>query len=253
MKKIPYGISNYEIIRNENYYFVDKTKFIPKLENLGSRYIFFLRPRRFGKSLFLSILENYYDILKKDKFDILFKDTYIGKNPTPLKNSYPVLKFNFSGIPVGGKLEEIEKSFNLYIKTSIESFFIRYKKVYPELLDIEKSVFQSDKAGDILNVFIQKLGNIGISYYLLIDEYDNFANNILIGYGKGTYREITHGIGFMRNFFAVIKNGTENRSIDKLFVTGVSPLLLSDVTSGMNIGDNISLFPDFEDMAGFTT
>ena len=123
MKKIPYGVGNYKKLKTQNYYFIDKTKFIEKIEDLGSQYLFFLRPRKFGKSLFLSMLEYYYDILAKDEFETLFSDTYIGKNPTPLKNSYPILKFDFSGIPVYGTMEEIRKSFDTSVRTDIEVFF----------------------------------------------------------------------------------------------------------------------------------
>ncbi len=252
MKKIPYGIANYEKIKKQNYYFVDKTQFIEKIESLGSQYLFFLRPRRFGKSLFISILEHYYDILRKDQFEELFGDTYIGKNPTELRNSLPVLKFNFSGIPTHGTVEEVEESFNKTIKLQVENFFIRYAAIYPGLEAIKDEVLSNERAGDILNSVIFKLAELNISYYLLIDEYDNFANNILIEHGKWTYRQVTHAGGFLRSFFAVIKNGTENRSIERLFVTGVSPLVLSDVTSGMNIGDNISTLEMFNKMVGLT-
>ncbi len=252
MKKIPYGIANYEKLKKQDYYFIDKTHFIEKLESLGSQYLFFLRPRRFGKSLFVSILEHYYDVARKGSFDELFKDTYIGKNPTPLRNSFPVLKLNFSGIPVDGSIQEVENSFNFAVKLDIEGFFNKYVNYFPQLKDVRKKVLSMDKAADVLNGLIKSLADLGISYYLLIDEYDNFANNILIEHGRGRYRQITHAGGFLRSFFAVVKNGTENRSIERLFVTGVSPLVLSDVTSGMNIGDNISTYPIFEDMVGFT-
>ena len=253
MKKIPYGIGNYKLLKKDNYYFIDKTKFIKKIENLGSRYLFFLRPRKFGKSLFLSMLEYYYDILAKDEFEKLFSDTYIGKNPTPLKNSYPILKFDFSGIPVYGAIENIRKSFDTSVRTDIEVFFDKYKGLYPDLEKIKKDVLKGENATDMLNIFIKKLTNSGISYYLLIDEYDNFANNIIAEQDRRTYKDITHGGGFLRSFFAVIKNGTQNLSIDRLFVVGVSPLVLSDVTSGMNIGDNISTMELFHDMVGITT
>ncbi len=250
MKKIPYGIANYEKIKTQNYYFVDKTQFIEKLESLGSQYLFFLRPRRFGKSLFISILEHYYDILRKDQFKELFGDTYIGENPTELRNSFLILKLNFSGIPVGKSLDEIEKLFNLSIKDQINYFLKKYEGLHPGFREIAVRLSDRDNASSLLGGLIWELAQAGISYYLLIDEYDNFANNILIEHGRGTYKQITHAGGFLRSFFAVIKNGTENRSIEKLFVTGVSPFVLSDVTSGMNIGRNISLLPEFCTMIG---
>ncbi len=252
MKKIPYGIANYEKIKTEGYYFVDKTHFIEKIESLGSPYLFFLRPRRFGKSLFLSILEHYYDILKKEEFETLFGDTYIGKHSTDLRNSFPILKFNFSTIAVGEGLEVAKKHFDLHVKNSIKSFFRKYGKIYPQIKKSEKEILSIGEAPAIMESFIATMYDAGIKYYLLIDEYDNFANNILIEHGKKIYKDTTHGRGFLRGFFAIIKAGTENRTIERLFITGVSPLVLSDVTSGMNIGDNISIYPSFEDMVGFT-
>ncbi len=154
MKKIPYGIANYEKIKTQNYYFIDKTQFIEKIESLGSKYLFFLRPRRFGKSLFISILEHYYDILRKDQFEELFGDTYIGKNPTELRNSFPVLKLNFSGIPVSGDSKEIEESFNKTIKLQISSFLKRYITIYPELEEVEEIILPNNLAGDIMNALI---------------------------------------------------------------------------------------------------
>jgi hypothetical protein len=198
------------------------------------------------------MLEHYYDINRKDEFDILFKDTYIGKHPTNLKNSIPVLKFNFSGIPTSGSLEEIEHSFDINIKGIIEYFLNRYKTQFNISDSVCNYILIENKASDILNRFIQKMLEFNIAYYLFIDEYDNFANNILIEHGKDTYKSITHAGGFLRSFFAVIKNGTESRVIERLFVTGVSPLVLSDVTSGFNIGDNISTDTLFNSMIGFS-
>ena len=147
IKKIPYGIANYEVIKTQNYYFIDKTQFIEKIESLGSKYLFFLRPRRFGKSLFISILEHYYDIRRKEQFEELFGNTYIGQNPTELRNSFPILKFNFSGIPVDGTLEEIEKSFNFSIKLDIESFFNKYTEYFPQLEKVKEKFSQWKRQG----------------------------------------------------------------------------------------------------------
>jgi ribosomal protein S8 len=198
------------------------------------------------------MLEHYYDINRKDEFDILFKDTYIGKHPTNLKNSIPVLKFNFSGIPTSDSLEEIEHSFDLKILWTIESFLMSYSKLIPNIDDIKSELAKSNSAGDLMNALVELLARNNVKYYLFIDEYDNFANNILIEHGKDTYKSITHAGGFLRSFFAVIKNGTESRVIERLFVTGVSPLVLSDVTSGFNIGDNISTDTLFNSMIGFS-
>ena len=252
MKKIPYGIGNFGKLIEENFYYVDKTPYIEKLEFLGSQYLFFLRPRRFGKSLFLSMLEHYYDIKKKDDFDKLFGNTYIGKHPTKLKNSFPVLKFNFSGIKISGSIKEIEESFSNKIFLQLESFLIKYSDMINNVNEILNELRKINYIGDVFNSFVELLSRGNFKYYLLIDEYDNFANNILIEHGKDTYKNITHAGGFLRSFFAVIKNGTESRVIERLFVTGVSPLVLSDVTSGFNIGDNLSTDVMFNTMIGFT-
>ncbi len=245
MKQIPYGNSNFESVMTENYYFIDKTSYIEELEKLGSKYLFFLRPRRFGKSLFLSMLEHYYDINRKEQFNILFKDTYIGKNPTLLKNSYPILKFNFSMIGVSGTINDIEKRFVNYIYGRVESFFRNYETFFKAKL---YSKDQYGDSGDILSHIFEIIA--GKPFYLMIDEYDNFANNVLIEHGQESYISVTHSGGFLRSFFAVIKGGTDTKTIDKIFVTGVSPLVLADVTSGFNIGDNISLQEEFAEMVG---
>ena len=252
-KKIPYGIASYEKIKENNaFYFVDKTKYIETIEDLGSQFHFFLRPRRFGKSLFLSILEHYYDLNKKDQFEELFGDTYIGKNPTPLKNSFPILKLNFSGLATDKGIEQTEQSFNLAIYEGIEDFLSKYDYLSEKLKNVSSSILQIDNATDMLRHCMHHLNILNIKYILLIDEYDNFANNVLIHHGKERYKEITHKSGFLRSFFAAIKNATETRTIERMFVTGVSPLVLSDVTSGMNIGDNISNQSLFNAMVGFT-
>jgi len=252
MKKIPYGLANFEAIKEEkNYYYVDKTKYIEILESLGGKFLFLLRPRRFGKSLFLSMLEHYYDPRRKAQFEELFGDTYIGKNPTKLRNTLPIFKLNFSGLPTDKDSKEIEKGFNLRIRRNIHTFYVFYPETGGEK-QFEKDYNNITNATSLLAEFIDIMKERNIKYYLLIDEYDNFANNILIHHGKEKYKRITHQSGFLRSFFAAIKNGTENRTIDRMFATGVSPLVLSDVTSGMNIGDNISNKIIFNSMIGFT-
>lgn len=253
MKKIPYGLANFEAIKEDgSYYYVDKTHYIEKLERLGSKFIFFLRPRRFGKTLFLSMLEHYYDLNRKEQFEMLFGDTYIGKNSTPLRNSLPILRFNFSGIPTHLGIEQLEHSFDIVILGYIEVFFTRYEKHFNIPQDVKKAVLAEKSAGDMLNRFIIKMYETGVKYYLLIDEYDNFANNILMYYGKERYMRVTHHSGFLRSFFAALKSATETRSIERMFVTGVSPLVLSDVTSGFNMGDNISNTIMFNNALGFS-
>ena len=252
MKKIPYGISSFDKIKSENYYFVDKTKHIELIENMGSPYLFFLRPRRFGKSLFISMLEHYYDINGADQFDRLFADTYIGQNPTPLRNSYPVLRFNFSMVKTQGTIEQLKQGFCLNVWVALDSFISKYKTKYGLDDEISKKIESQVDPGDMLLVFHSEMKRKHVSFYMIIDEYDNFANNVLMEHNAETYRRITHSGGFLRNFFTLIKGMTDSREIDRLFISGVSPLVMADVTSGFNIGDNISLWPDFGAMVGFT-
>lgn len=253
MKKIPYGIANFETIRKGGvYYYVDKTRFIAQLESLGSKFHFLLRPRRFGKSLFISMLEHYYDPVRADQFEELFGDTYIGSHPTALRNNLPVLKLNFSGIPTHTSEEKIEHSFTLVLRAQIGSFFSRYQALISIPQEAREHIITQTTAGDMLNLFSIEMASRGVSFFLLIDEYDNFANNVLVHHGTVRYEAITHRGGFLRSFFAAIKNATETGAVARLFVTGVSPLVLSDVTSGMNIGDNLSFMNDFDSIAGFT-
>lgn len=252
MKKIPYGTANFDKLISNNHYFVDKTRYIQILENIDTYHHFFLRPRRFGKSLFISMLEHYYDINSKDRFDELFGDTYIGQNPTPLANTFPVLKMNFSGIITNKSIEVVENSFNLKIHDNIKSFYKKYAAVVGFADNFNEEFSGLNHAGDLFNHFVEIMHDEGVNYLLLIDEYDNFANNILTSQGKDNYEVITHGSGFLKGFFASIKNATETRTVERMFATGVSPLVLSDVTSGMNMGDNISNKNIFNSMVGFT-
>ncbi len=251
MKKIPYGISSFEKIQTENYYYIDKTKFIEIIENYGSVYHFFLRPRRFGKSLFVSMLHYYYDIKAKDQFNALFGDTYIGKNPTPLRNTFPVLRFNFSMVKTFGDISEIRTSFIKYIQSEVEYFIDKYNDLFNlTTQDIDRIKAFNLEDMDILRDLFIKLRQKNIHSFVIIDEYDNFANNILTEHGEETYIKVTHSGGFLRNFFTNLKGLTDNREIDRLFITGVSPLVMADVTSGFNIGDNISQDPQLSAMIG---
>ena len=252
MKLIPYGQGSYETVATNNFYYVDKTPFIETIEKLDSRFLFFLRPRRFGKSLFVSMLKHYYDINRKDDFEELFGNTYIGKNPTPLHNTYPILYLNFSGIKAYSNIQETILSFNRHVNESIEVFLINYEKQFNLPQQQIERILEIDDAADQLRRLLTYLSLGKVKFLFLLDEYDNFANNILIDFGKKKYEDITHGTGFLRNFFAVIKNGTESAKIDRLLITGVSPLVMADVTSGYNIGDNISIDLISNSMVGFT-
>ena len=245
IKKIPYGMTNFESIICDNYYYVDKTHYITKVENT-SRFFFFVRPRRFGKSLFLSMLSHYYDINQKDKFDKIFGELYIGKHPTPDRNKYLVLALNFSS--VASSMERLEESFNTYCKIVMTGFAERNAHLLGEEA-VEK--LRELKTGDaLLGSLCQSANSKGQKIYLILDEYDNFANNILVDYGNERYRSITHGSGFFRGFLKVVKDYS-NSVIERIFLTGVSPVTMDDLTSGFNIAANYSNSPTFNNMMGF--
>ena len=250
-KKIPFGVSDFEALKTSNYYYVDKTKYLELIEDNANKYIFFLRPRRFGKSLLISTLANYYDINKKDDFDAIFADTYIGKNPTPLKNSYYVLRLDFSEIGTTETLEVIEDRFNDNIYATVRRFYGLYEDLMGGEKEFEKSFPKVTSSASIMSNFFKILEVKNVKLYVLIDEYDNFANNILMSKGEGDYLRIPHDGGFIKDFFRTIKAATATSVVDRFFITGVSQLVLSDITSGMNIGENISFKERYNSMAGF--
>ena len=243
MKKLPYGISNYEEIIEDGYYYVDKTMYIEKLESIPEKRIMFLRPRKFGKTLFTSTLENYYDIKKVDKFEKLYGETYIGKNPTKLKNSYHILKFNFSGIDTTNE-ETTKNGFKSKVASSIKFFTERY--------GIDFFVNNEDEAENILDNLIKafNLQKKGEKIYVIIDEYDHFANELL-GFNTNQFKSLVSKNGKVRKWYEILKEGTES-VIDRIFITGVAPITLDSLTSGFNIGLDITQDKDFNEMMGFT-
>ena len=246
MKRIPYGISNFEVLRNEDYLYVDKTHYIEILDNYAP-YQFFIRPRRFGKSLFISMLENYYDINKKDKFKDLFKDLYIGENPTKNKNKFLVWKISFAGIEVGHGEEELRKSFNTKVILAARKFIGRYSNLLGDI-----SMPNEIDSAELVVQYISLLASqIDKAIFVLIDEYDNFANELITGGKKNTYESILHGEGFVKVFYKAIKDATMD-NINRIFMTGVSPIMLDDLTSGFNITRNYTLDERLNGMMGFT-
>lgn len=246
MKKIPYGISNFETIVKGNYIYVDKTKYIEMLEDYAP-YQFFIRPRRFGKSLFISMLDNYYDINKENKFNELFKDLYIGKNPTVDRNKYLVWKISFAGIDSGNGQDKLRESFNYKVFSSAKEFLEKYSSI----LKTKESLSEVLSAEMIVEFIrrITKLNNQDV--FILIDEYDNFANELITGGKDSTYEDILHGEGFVKAFYKAIKDGT-NDNFKRIFITGVSPIMLDDLTSGFNITENLTLEQNLNSVFGFT-
>ena len=246
-KRIPYGMQNFEDVIKEDCYFVDKTPFIENIEE-SNKYFFFIRPRRFGKSLTISMLENYYDINKKDQFESLFGKLYIGENPTPERNSYLILHLNFAMISAG--LDNYKKGLDAHCNNKFNSFCSRYAHLLPP--DTKEEMNQKGDAVAQLGFLCDKCAETGLKIYLFIDEYDHFTNQILAHKEHETrYREQTHGEGYLRHFFDTIK-GAAGDSLGRVFVTGVSPVTMDDLTSGFNIGTNYSLSPEFNEMVGFT-
>ncbi len=243
MKKLPNGISDYEKIKREGYIYVDKTMYIEKLENTANPTKIFLRPRKFGKTLFTSTLSCYYDKLKKDDFDVLFKDTYIGKNPTENRNRYCILKFNFSGISTQTN-EMTLKGFREKCDVSIKKFIGSY--------DIDFNINPEQSTEGMLNslfmAFSMQKPNDKI--YVIIDEYDHFANELL-GFRTDEFKDLLSKNGKIRKWYEVLKEGTES-VVDRIFITGVTPLTLDSTTSGFNIANDITRKLNFNGMLGFS-
>ena len=241
--KIPYGLSNFKDVITEGYLYIDKTSYIEKLEEQG-KFNILLRPRRFGKSLFLSSLWHYYDIRYKDDFDTIFSNLYIGQHPTPLQSSYQILFMEFSGIATDDT-ETVRRDFEHEVRTDLRNFLQIYN--YPDAA--VQRVEEQSSSSAMMKTFFQIIGDKKI--YILIDEYDHFANTIL-GDNLELYKKIVGKGGFVRSFYETIKRATMEGIVDRLFITGVTSITLDSLTSGFNIGDNITLHRDFNQAIGFT-
>ncbi len=248
-KPIPYGLANYKRIREKNYYYVDKTRYLPLLEEMGN-FLFLTRPRRFGKSSLLTVLECYYDLARTEEFEFLFKGTDIYDQPTEEKNAYLILKFNFSR--VNPEIDAVQDSFKSHVNKSLFFFGEKYDQILGERY-FHKIAGYTDPQ-DQLELTLDYLGLKGHKVYILIDEYDNFTNTILSTVGQSAYHKLTHGPGFVRFFFNMLKGAVDqvDSGIGRLFITGVSPVTMDEVTSGFNIGKHISLNPSLNGLLGFT-
>ena len=242
VKGIPYGVARFEDVRNGSFYYVDKTMYLPLLEDTGN-YLFLIRPRRFGKSVFVSMMQAYYDIAKADKFDGLFDGLWIHEHPTPLKNSFQVIYFDFSLVGTAGK--GLEANFDFYCGMVMDSFIKRYKDYYDE--DFCNKVLGTEDASYKMKLVNDEAHTKGYPLYLIIDEYDNFTNVILSEGGKDVFRNLTHASGFYREYFKLFK-----AMFSRVFLIGVSPVTLDDLSSGYNIDWNISQDLRFNAMLGFS-
>lgn len=242
VKLVPYGVADFATVIEQNLYYVDKTMFIPELEK-QPRNLFFIRPRRFGKSIFLSMLYSYYDCTQSHKFQSLFGNLWIGQHPTPLQGKYQVLFLDFSQIT--GNIDKLETKFNSYLSINLDAFVRQYSEYYQT--EMEEILAQEDFEEKMELIFKAAKAH-QYHLYLIIDEYDNFTNVILNERGENVYHAITHADGFYRDVFKKFKGNFE-----RIFMMGVSPVTLDDVTSGFNIGWNISIKPEFDEMLGFST
>ena len=244
--RIPYGVADFRTIRREGLLYVDKTRFVRDLED--ERHVFLLRPRRFGKSCWVSILEHYYDRTRKSNFNALFDGTAIGCEPTENRSQYAVLRLNFSAF--SKRPSTLEKRFEGHCLTRLRGMLEANADLFPK--ELTQRILSPPAIDGRLGELFLHAERLGVRLYLLIDEYDNFANTILAGEGEAEYRRLTHGGGFFRDFFATVKTGTESGCLERLFITGVSPVTMDDVTSGFNIGTNISFDAAYNQMVGFT-
>ena len=243
IRQIPYGVSDFRSVRERNLYYVDKSMYLEKLENQSDTLIF-IRPRRFGKSLFLNMMRLYYDKAAAGDFDRLFGDLYIGQHPTPNRNRYQVLYLDFSRI--GGDLNTLKEDFNSYCNIQLNSFMDAYRQDYPE--HQVKEFYDCKNARMRLSILRNMSESNQIPLYLFIDEYDNFTNVVLNEHGEEIYHQMTHASGFYREVFKLFKG-----MFERIFITGVSPVTLDDLTSGFNIGWNASTNPELDKMLGFST
>ena len=241
-KPIPYGISDFKQVRQENKYLVDKTMFFERIERAGN-FLFLVRPRRFGKSLFLNMLEAYYDINEKDNFQELFKGMYVADHPTEYRNSFQVLHLDFSR--VGSDVDRLRENFDLYMEVRCDSFAKAYARFYPDTFADELK--QIKRGEQKLNFISDAAHAAGYPLYLIVDEYDNFTNNVLNVKGQKAYHDLTHGTGFYRDVFKIFKP-----MFHRIIMLGVSPITLDDLTSGYNIALNMTIDSRFNQMLGFS-
>ena len=250
IKRLPYGNSNFERLMLENYVYVDKTKYIELLEKEDNPYQFFVRPRKFGKSLFFSMLSHYYDMLRAHRFAELFGGLYIGKNPTPRKSSYAVMEFNFSGIDTSSP-ENFNKSFAGKVQTTVQRFLQKYESIFRNSGILIDSIEKNQHGTGSLEIAYNAAMEASVRIFVLIDEYDHFANDLIAMGVDDVYKKMVHANGIVRDFYETLKIGTSH-IVDRIFITGISPVMIDDLTSGFNIACNLSLEYEYNNMMGFT-
>ena len=242
--KFGYGISDFGKIVRNGYFYQDRTNLIPTLESAGEQLIF-IRPRRFGKSLLLSMLGYYYDVNYADDFEKLFSGLAIGKNPTQSHNQYLVMKWDFSLINSSGDVDQIEQAIHEHLNDCIKEFAVRYNTLLTAKIEISTNALSSFRSA------LLAISSSPYKLYLLIDEYDNFANEVLTSRNT-EYKALLHGEGLLKTVFKAVKAAASGQGLDRVFITGVSPVVLSDMTSGYNVATSIYLEPKFNELCGFT-
>jgi len=246
--KFPYGICDFYQIITENYFYIDRTDHIRLIENTGKQ-LLFLRPRRFGKSLLLSMLENYYDVARAGQFETLFGSLAIGQNPTPLRNQYFVMKWDFSTVDPQGDIHQLKQTLYDHINIAIQNF----ERYYQDFLRDEVNLNPTNAIASFQSL-MGVVRQTPYRLYLLIDEYDNFANEALMSQqaGERRYQDLLYGEGTLKTLFKAVKAAAAGAGLDRVFITGVSPIVLSDMTSGYNVAESVYLKPQFYDLCGFS-
>ncbi|GAP71396.1 AAA ATPase [Candidatus Symbiothrix dinenymphae] len=253
-KRLPYGNSDFKSIRTENYAYVDKTRFIEMLEEESNKNQFFIRPRKFGKSLFFMTLSYYYDLNEAENFDKLFGDLYIGKHPTPERNTYAVMRFDFSGLDTSSEKGFVD-SFSSNVQSTIRNFFRLYAPVFLEANKYVEQIDEEKPGIKSLEKVFSAAEQSKVKLFFIIDEYDHFANDLIaMGNMLGTdiYKTMIAANGIVRDFYEKIKNAAKSSIVNRTFITGISPVMLDDLTSGYNIATILTLNPKYNEMMGFT-
>ncbi len=249
MLKFPYGLSDFYQLITEQYFYVDRTAQLRLIEDTGKQ-LLFLRPRRFGKSLLLSMLENYYDVAKASEFEKLFGHLAIGTNPTPKHNQYWILKWDFSNVSAVGDVDDIQRALYDHLNGCVEQFLARYRR----LLDYDITIDPNNAIRSFQSV-LAAVSQTPYRLYLLIDEYDKFANDVMMSSqfpASGRYQALVGGEGILRTVFSAVKSASAGNGLERVFITGVSPVVLSDITSGYNVSKSIFLESEVNDLCGFT-
>jgi hypothetical protein len=252
--RLPYGIANFADLRRGGYAYADKTGFIPALESAekGRYYLVFVRPRRMGKTLLISMLEHYYDILAAPSFAELFGGLAIKAAPTEERGRYAVLRLEMTGLPTDGSTDHLRAAFHDRLQNQLRVFLDRYQAQLPEVVAAFDAGLSIDTPASLMHRFLTAMARSPLRLYLFVDEYDNFTNDLIARGDHQTYRDLVHASGFVREFYKTVKEGAARGTIQRIFMTGVSPVTLDDLTSGFNITSNVSLDEDFNALAGFT-